>query len=179
LLDVEDLVSNSIRYSFSLKTNPSLTEKQNSRISQNYEKIRIYLQEFLEDTHRQSCLPIIFDARTDAWSGDNISVIPRQLSLSNTISVILHLEPLMKSSSNKSQNKNAYWFIMILSILMIKTWYSSKICFDQHDERKESFFNTFLFFRLSIHGNTTIELRIKELSLNVWKQLLDESINLY
>jgi hypothetical protein len=55
---------------FSLKTNPSLTKKT-SKISQNYEKIRICLQEFLEDTHRQSFLPIKFDARTEACSGDN------------------------------------------------------------------------------------------------------------
>jgi len=108
LLDVEDLVSNSIRYRFSLKTNPSLTENQNSKISQNYEKIRICLQEFLEDTHRQSFLTTKFDLRTEARSGDYISVIARQLSLSNTISVILHLKLFMKSSSNKSQNKNAY-----------------------------------------------------------------------
>jgi len=36
-----------IRYRFSLKTSPPLIEKQNSKISQNYEEIRIIFQEFL------------------------------------------------------------------------------------------------------------------------------------
>jgi hypothetical protein len=85
-----------------------LTEKISSKISQNFEKIRICFQESVEETHRQSCLPTKFDVRTEASGQDIISVIARQLSLSNTISVILHLKPLMKSSFNKSPNQNAY-----------------------------------------------------------------------
>jgi len=88
LFDVEDLVSNFIRYRFSLKTSSPLTDKQNLKISQNYEKIRICLQEFREDTHRQRFLPTVFNARTEASGEYNISVKGRPLSLSNTLSLL-------------------------------------------------------------------------------------------
>ncbi len=88
LLDVKDLVSNFIKYRFSLKTSPPLTEKQNLKISQNYGKIRICLQEFREDTHRQRFLPTKFNAHTEASGEYNISVKGRPLSLIKTISFL-------------------------------------------------------------------------------------------
>jgi hypothetical protein len=108
LLDVEDLGSKFVRYRFPLKTNRCLTEKQNSKISRNFRKIWICFQESVEETHRQSCLPTKFDVRTEPSGQDVIWVTARQVSLSNTISVILHLKTLMKSSFNKSPNQNAY-----------------------------------------------------------------------
>jgi len=77
LLDVDDLGSNFVRYRFPLKTNFCLTEKQNSEICQNFEKIRICFQESVEETHRQSCLPTKFDARTEASGQDVIWGIAR------------------------------------------------------------------------------------------------------